>query len=206
MWNVQNSAIYAFFVGKSAIFSNFYALVSLFLNIFAYHFNLRLYNYSFMAAKKTRLDTLSQLLQTNSFESQEQVLQALRDAGYSVAQPTLSRDLRTLKVSKVCTENGGYAYALPSQSAPSPKVEEMRRPLLPHTYAFKSVDFSGNLAVIKTLSGYASGLSAEIDNQHVKEIVGTVAGDDTIIAVLREGTSKTVIINMLKAIMPNYGE
>jgi len=155
-----------------------------------------------MAAKKTRLEMLRSLLQTNNYESQEQVLQALKESGFTVAQPTLSRDLRTLKVSKVCTENGGYAYVLPTHA----EHEDSKRPVLPHTYAFKSVEFSGNIAVFKTISGYAMGLATEIDHQNIKEIIGTVAGDDTIIAVLSEGTPKSVIYNMLKEIIPNYGE
>lgn len=155
-----------------------------------------------MAAKKSRLEMLRSLLQANTYESQEQVLLALKESGFTVAQPTLSRDLRTLKVSKVCTENGGYAYVLPQAQ----DVNENKRPALPHTYAFKSVDFSGNIAVFKTISGYASGLSAEIDGMHCKEIVGTVAGDDTIFAVLREGTPKSVIYNLLKAIIPSYSD
>ena len=142
------------------------------------------------------------LLQENIYESQEEILNALIKGGFSVAQPTLSRDLRALKVSKVFTESGHYAYVLP-QSKP---LVDSRRPVTPHTYGFQSVDFANNLAVIKTASGYASSLSGELDHLNAKEVVGTVAGDDTILVVLREGTSRNVIHNMLRAIIPHYGE
>lgn len=152
-----------------------------------------------MAVKRTRLEMLRNLLQTQRFESQEELLYALKEQGFKLAQPTLSRDLRTLKVSKICTEDGGYAYVLPEPVDNEPKRQ------LTH-YGFKSVDFSGNLAVIKTVNAYANSLAAEIDNLNTNEILGTVAGDDTIIAVLREGTSKTVVIEALKSILSNIDE
>ncbi|MBR4782855.1 MAG: arginine repressor [Bacteroidaceae bacterium] len=154
-----------------------------------------------MAAKKTRLEMVRTLLKENPYESQEELLAALREAGFAVAQPTLSRDLRTLKVSKVFTDAGTYAYVLPAAPlAHEPKQHSH------HTYGFRSVDFSGNLAVIKTASGYAGSLSAELDRLDSADVVGTVAGDDTIIVVMREGTQRSVIHNMLKAVLPHYGE
>ena len=142
---------------------------------------------------------LCNLLQSHRFESQEEVLNALREQGFKLAQPTLSRDLRTLKVSKVCTEDGGYAYILPDTAE-----TEQKRQIVP--YGFKNVDFAGNFAVIKTLSAYANSLALEIDNLNIKEIVGTVAGDDTIFVLMREGTAKSVILDALKQILPNYDE
>lgn len=153
-----------------------------------------------MAAKKVRLEMLRRLLGENIFESQDEILRALADAGVSVAQPTLSRDLRALKVAKMFTDRGTYAYLLPPE-----KQNEVQRPVS-HTYGFLSLDFSGNIAVLKTMSGYAMSLSAELDRLNSKDVVGTVAGDDTILAVLREGTPRSVIHNMLKAIIPHYGE
>ena len=169
-----------------------------FLNIFA---KISKPNYFIMASKRVRLEKLRALLKENCYDSQEEILRALAEAGVSVAQPTLSRDLRTLKVSKSFTENGCYAYLLPPENQ-----HEAHRPVVPHTYGFLSVDFSGNMAVIKTVSGYAMSLSAELDRLNSKDVVGTVAGDDTIFAVLREGTSRSVIHNMLKAIIPHYGD
>ena len=150
-----------------------------------------------MATKKSRLEVLRSLLQEHTFESQEAILRALIDSGYTVAQPTLSRDLRALKVAKIFTDSGTYAYVLPQSRAEHE---------ISHTYGFQSGEFSGNLAVIKTASGYASSLSGELDNLNAREVIGTVAGDDTIIVVLREGTSRNVINHMLKAVIPHYGE
>ena len=152
-----------------------------------------------MAIKRTRLEMLRNLLQTNRFESQEEVLNALREQGFKLAQPTLSRDLRTLKVSKVCTEDGGYAYILPEANEPEPKAQDI-------PYGFKSVDFIGNFAIVKTASTYANSLAIEIDRLNIKEILGTVAGYDTLIVIMREDAPKSVVIDALKKLLPNYEE
>lgn len=155
-----------------------------------------------MAAKKKRLEMLRSLLQNNAYESQEELLNALAESGFPVAQPTLSRDLRTLKVSKLFTEDGGYAYSLPEMARP----KNNNQSALATPYGFESVDFSGNLAVLKTAGGYASMLAGKLDSFESKDIVGTVAGDDTIIVVLREGTSRNIVYNLLRAIVPDFEE
>ena len=152
-----------------------------------------------MGAKKTRLETLRTLLQKNTYESQEEILHALKDAGFDVAQPTLSRDLRALKVSKNFMENGTYAYVLPQFTPDGEK-----RISAPHSLGFLSVDFSGNIAVIKTTSGFASSLAAAMEALNAHEVLGTVAGDNTFITILREGTHHAIVHNMLKAIIPDY--
>ena len=146
-----------------------------------------------MAIKRTRLEMLRSLLQANRFESQEEVLNALREQGFKLAQPTLSRDLRTLKVSKVCTEDGGYAYVLPETNE-----AEIQRRAVP--YGFKSVDCSGNLAVIKTVTAYANSLASEIDNLNMNEIVGTVAGDDTILVIAKSELDAITLYNKINSL------
>lgn len=142
------------------------------------------------------------MLQNNAYESQEELLNALAESGFPVAQPTLSRDLRTLKVSKLFTEDGGYAYSLPETTRPKSSTQAM----MAIPYGFESVDFSGNLAVLKTAGGYASMLASKLDSFESKDIVGTVAGDDTVIVVLREGTSRSIIYNLLRAVIPDFDE
>lgn len=142
------------------------------------------------------------MLQNNAYESQEELLNALAESGFPVAQPTLSRDLRTLKVSKLFTEDGGYAYSLPEATRPKSSTQAM----MAIPYGFESVDFSGNLAVLKTAGGYASMLASKLDSFESKDIVGTVAGDDTVIVVLREGTSRSIIYNLLRAVIPDFDE
>ena len=125
-----------------------------------------------MKEKNERLATLKMLISSHELSSQHEVLQALRKEGYNVTQATLSRDFKQLKVAKAASMNGEYVYVLPN--------ETMYRP------GFISIHFSGNMGVIKTRPGYASSLAYNIDNADFPEILGTIAGDDTIFIVIDE--------------------
>jgi len=134
--------------------------------------------------------------------SQEEVLRALKKEGYSLTQATLSRDLKQLKVAKAASINGKYVYVLPNETmyrrVSTPKqVSEMLA-----TPGFLSLNFSGNIGVIKTRPGYASSIAYNIDNSDIPEILGTIAGDDTILVVIREGSDIDNIINSLNLIIP----
>lgn len=120
------------------------------------------------------------ILQTEEIGNQEELLKRLSDEGFSATQATLSRDLRSLKIVKIHNANGNYVY----QSA-GKKPETKKKPF--------QIEFSGNLAVIKTRPGYAMGLASDIDNQTPEEILGTIAGDDTILVIPREGYSREAI-------------
>jgi len=144
-----------------------------------------------MKVKSDRLMTLRMLISSRELGSQEEVLSALREEGYTLTQATLSRDLKQLKVAKAASMNGKYVYVLPNETMykriPTPgTVSEMSR-----VQGFMSINFSGNLGVIKTRPGYASAIAYDIDAAHFDEILGTIAGDDTIIVVLKEGTIRS---------------
>lgn len=109
------------------------------------------------------------------------MLKALEKEGYKVTQATLSRDMKQLKVAKATSLSGKYFYVLPNETmykrVSSPKTAaEM---LL--TSGFMSINFSGNMGVIRTRPGYASSLAYNIDNSGIPLILGTIAGDDTIL-------------------------
>lgn len=108
------------------------------------------------------------------------MLRLLVAQGYDVTQATLSRDMKQLKIIKK-PDSDSYAYSLP---------ETLDKPPL-------KVEFSGNLAVIKTRPGYAMGIASDIDRKTVPEIVGTIAGDDTILLIPREGYSREQVITAL---------
>lgn len=98
--------------------------------------------------------------------------------------------------------NGNYVYVLPNNTmykrvADPPGVHEMMR----HD-GFLSLEFSGNMAVIKTRPGYASRLAYDIDNHGLPEVMGTVAGDDTILMVIREGFSRSAVVASLRGVIP----
>lgn len=132
--------------------------------------------------KNKRLDAIRSLLTDNTVQSQEELQSMLKDKGFIVTQATLSRDLRELHVVKVHDSRRGYKYELPSEAAPA-------APLRPVTFTpecIKTVEFSGSRAVIKTFPGFADAVASVIDENIRSGIMGTIAGDDTVLIILRE--------------------
>lgn len=155
-----------------------------------------------MKVKNSRMETLKMLISSQELSSQEELLRALAKEGYKLTQATLSRDLKQLKVAKAASMNGKYVYVLPNEtmykrvSNPRSLREMMMSP------GFQSINFSGNMVVIKTRPGYASSIAYNIDNSDIPEILGTIAGDDTIFMVRREGASEKDLIQSLSEIIP----
>lgn len=159
-----------------------------------------------MKIKTSRMEALKMLISSQELGSQEEVLQALAKEGYTVTQATLSRDLKQLKVAKAASMNGRYVYVLPNETmykrVPNPR--SAREMLM--TSGFTSINFSDNMIVIKTRPGYASSIAYNIDNSDIPQILGTIAGDDTIFLVKKEGTREKDIIDQLAEIIPDiYG-
>ena len=148
-----------------------------------------MYKHSYMKTKTSRLETLKLLISSNELGNQEEVLKALRKEGFKLTQATLSRDLKQLKVAKAASMNGKYVYVLPNETM----YKRIHKPLSPgemmRNPGFISINFSGNMGVIKTRPGYASSIAYDIDNCDIPEILGTIAGDDTIFIVIKEGFS-----------------
>ena len=137
-------------------------------------------------------------------KNQEQLLQILLQKGYSVTQATLSRDLKKMKISKVANTYGDYLYVLPNHALLQKKTGTAA--LDDHTlnqprYGFVSLNFSGNMAVIKTKPGYASSLAYDIDNHNIPGVLGTIAGDDTLLIVLSENANRMEIKHQLEPII-----
>ena len=117
-------------------------------------------------------------------------------------QATLSRDLKQLKVAKAASMNGKYVYVLPNNIMYKRSTDQSAGEMLRNN-GFISLQFSGNIAVIRTRPGYASSMAYDIDNNEFSEILGTIAGDDTIMLVLREGVAISKIRQLLSLIIPN---
>ena len=138
-----------------------------------------------MSTKKERLDAICGIIQTKVISNQEELLKELEDSGFSVTQATLSRDIKQLKVAKVHDGTGDYVYRLPEESiSKQAQPEGKKKP---------NIEFSGNLAVVKTRPGYAMG----IDSHAPSEILATIAGDDTILVIPRNGVSQEKVIAAL---------
>ena len=120
--------------------------------------------------------------------------------GYPVTQATLSRDLKELKVGKIPDGKGQYFYSLPGDG----ERREMERTYIEDFLkGYISIDWSGNIVVIKTWSGHTNPVALAIDNLDFKEVLGTIAGGDNIVAVfLREGVKGEDFMKRLKENIP----
>ena len=155
-----------------------------------------------MKVKNSRLETLKMLISSQELSSQEQLLQALHKEGYKITQATLSRDLKLLKVAKAASSSGKYAYVLPNDALYKRVSNHIPLSKMTLSTGFQSINFSGNMVVIKTRPGYASSIAYNIDNSDIPQILGTIAGDDTIFMVRREGASEKDLIQSLSEIIP----
>lgn len=142
-----------------------------------------------MSTKKERLDAICRIIQTEAISNQEELLKELEISGFMVTQATLSRDVKQLKVIKMQDGNSNYVYRLPDYRA---SVEPQTQPS-----GYPLIEFSGNLAVVKTRPGYAMGIASDIDTHAPHEILATIAGDDTILIIPRDGISRDAIIQAL---------
>lgn len=149
-----------------------------------------------------RLAALRLLITSSEMSSQEEVIQALKNQGIVVTQSTLSRDLKRLKVAKITNGKGKYHYAIPNET--TYKRQHQPEPILdlPPTQGYESINFSGNMAVIRTRPGFASSIASNIDSASLKDVLGTIAGDDTIFLVIREGALHIDIIDQLTSVIP----
>jgi len=131
-------------------------------------------------------------------------LQQLKKEGLEVTQATLSRDLKQLKVAKASSMTGKYVYVLPNSTVYRrlPENDSPIREMMKYN-GFISIHFSFNIAVIRTRPGYASSLAYDIDNHELSEIVGTIAGDDTIMLVISEGVTHDQVRHALHPIIHN---
>lgn len=156
-----------------------------------------------MKNKGNRLQAIKEIISTARVGGQEELLRILQNKGFDLTQATLSRDLKQLQVVKIAASDGGYTYVLPEKAGVQAVHRKHHGAFGGMSTGFISIEFSGQLAVIKTRPGYAGGLAYDIDNHNSKEILGTIAGDDTILLVLREGVSREEITDVLKAFIPN---
>ena len=150
-----------------------------------------------MPDKQIRLAAIREIITDRRLSSQEELLQILEGKGIVLTQATLSRYLKQLRAVKMPDVSGNYVYTVKDNHA---EEKEQQSAL---SSGFLSIEFSNRLAVIKTLPGYASSIAYVIDRNASAGIMGTIAGDDTILVIPREGFSERQIINSLSKYFPN---
>lgn len=131
--------------------------------------------------KRSRHDKIIEIIARNDVETQEQLASLLKDAGYDVTQATVSRDIRQMKLSKQVTEDGKQKYVY--STADSEAMQDKYVSVLKAGYV--SMEVAQNILVIKTVSGMAMALATAIDALDISEVIGCIAGDDTIFVAIK---------------------
>ena len=143
--------------------------------------------------KLERHSKIVELIGKYEIETQEELAEHLKQAGYKVTQATVSRDIRELKLTKVQSENGRQRYmVMQNQTAFSDKYIRILKD------GYVSMDMAQNILVIKTVSGMAMAVAAALDEIHFHEIVGCIAGDDTIMCAVRSVDDTILLMDKLK--------
>jgi transcriptional regulator of arginine metabolism len=147
--------------------------------------------------KTKRQSKILELIQKHEIETQEELLAYLEKEGYAATQATVSRDIRELKLTKVAMNNGKQKYIVLNE-AREQMTEKFVRVL---REGYLSMDMAQNILVIKTVSGMASAVCAAIDAMQIPGIVGSIAGDDTIMCAVRTTEETTEIMAHLQKII-----
>ena len=138
------------------------------------------------------------LIKKEDIGTQQELVARLHDSGIEVTQATVSRDIKKLGLIKVPDGHGGYKYSLSSKRTKGDVRDWLKKMIQDFVI---EMDYSENIIVLKTLLGTAGGLAAAIDNTKWKNIMGTVAGDDTILLVIKEKEKTSEIFNRFKELL-----
>lgn len=154
--------------------------------------------------KLDRHSMIIDLIKKNVISTQKELADALKDAGFEVTQATVSRDIRKLNLTKTLV-NGvmRYVISLPDVQVRDLKLYNVDKYARIIKEGFISMDMAQNILVIKTVSGMAMAVCAAIDGLNMYEIVGTIAGDDTIMCAVRSVEDTKKVMKMIKKILEN---
>ena len=141
-----------------------------------------------MNHKTQRLSIIRKIIRSEFICSQEELIKRLEECGVTITQSTLSRDLKFMHVAKVPHKEKGYIYILPNNSRNDIGI---------------SSNITGNICIIQTRHGFACATASSIDSKGVSEIIGTVAGDNTIMCVLKENYDMESLMSQLHMLFPS---
>lgn len=151
-----------------------------------------------MKNKIERLNLIKRIIGSEHIGSQEDLIKRLADHGVRATQSTLSRDFKEINISKISHPEKGYVYILSEKLG-----AEIVSNSINITDAVLSIKFSHNIAVVATKSGYASAISVIIDSRKTKDIIGTVAGDNSIILILHEEATHEAVTAQMQQLFPS---
>lgn len=147
-------------------------------------------------SKKQRLEKISELIENFEIDTQEELTERLNNAGFSVSQATVSRDMKDLNVIKSAGTQKKFKYvkAPTAESGVSDKILNI------YKHVTLSITSANNLIVIKTLSGNANTVGMTVDQMNLPQVLGTVAGDDTLLVVTKSSADAEIVVKTLRSI------
>ena len=148
--------------------------------------------------KSKRQAKIMEIISTTNVETQEQLLDALREAGFNSTQATISRDIKELRIIKELTSFGTYHYTAAAREVPGTFTGRLNTIFRECVTSF---DYAQNIVVIHTLPGLANAAASALDAMKAEYILGTLAGDDTVVAILRDSNSAAVFCGEIKALI-----
>ena len=144
--------------------------------------------------KVKRQAKILEIIQTQSIETQDDLIAALQEAGFSATQATVSRDIKELRLIKIADSNGRYCYA----TMKTTNEQVPMKFLSVFQEAVQKIDYAANLVVVQCLSGMAHAACAVMDALNWDSVVGTLAGDDTFICITRTPENAAALVEELK--------
>ena len=148
--------------------------------------------------KSQRQAKIMEIISTTNVETQEQLLQELQSAGFTSTQATISRDIKELRIVKELTSFGTYRYTTAAREVPSTFSGRLNTIFRECVVNF---DYAQNIIVIRTLPGLASAAGSAIDTMNLSTVVGTLAGDDTVMVVMRDTNAAAAFCGEIKNLM-----
>lgn len=153
-----------------------------------------------MDTKEKRKNEILRLISENVITTQDEILDDLKNLGFNVTQATVSRDMRELKISKITDINGILRYSVPGVSSTQKNTFGLNSAL---TESIVKIDYACNDVVIHTMPGLAQAIAGAIDSLHIENVLGCVAGDDTILIITRNDESAAEICVKIRDMLRN---
>lgn len=148
--------------------------------------------------KTKRQAKIVEIISNTNVETQEQLLKALEEEGFTSTQATISRDIKELRIVKELTSLGTYRYSVSEKDAPPALTDRLNTIF---RECVTSIDYAENIIVIHTLPGLASAAGSALDAMKINVVLGTLAGDDTVIIVMRDSNAAAAFCGEIKSVI-----
>ena len=148
--------------------------------------------------KTKRQAKIVEIISNTNVETQEQLLKALEEEGFTSTQATISRDIKELRIVKELTSLGTYRYSVSEKDAPPALTDRLNTIF---RECVTSIDYAENIIVIHTLPGLASAAGSALDAMKINLVLGTLAGDDTVMIVMRDSNAAAAFCGEIKSVI-----